>query len=111
MSTPFELQTGQSVGVTRHVLNQVMALQDGAAALFFCYLLARPEPLDFSQAEFTLGLDEKELKRVFCLLRDSGLLSPVPAPSVLPPADMPAEREPDVPEEAPAAAPAEPEPD
>ena len=57
-------------------------MQDGAAALLFCYLLAHPEPLDFGQAEFTLGADEKELKRAFCLLRDAGLLLPLPAPSI-----------------------------
>ncbi|GHV07794.1 hypothetical protein FACS1894217_09220 [Clostridia bacterium] len=96
MNIAFEIQTGQALGVTRHVLNQLVALQDGACALLFCYLLARPEPLDMGQAEFTLGMPEPEVKRAFLKLRDAGLVGAAhagstPAP---PPVHVALEEEP-----------------
>ncbi|GHU96553.1 hypothetical protein FACS1894208_11340 [Clostridia bacterium] len=90
MNIPFEIQNGQALGVTRHVLNQLLALQDGSVALLFCYLLAHPEPLDFEQAEFTLGLKERELKSAFLRMRDTGLVAPLPAPAEVAPPPAPA---------------------
>jgi len=75
MDMSFQLQTGQAVGVTCHALNQVLALQDGTAALLFCYLLANPQPLDAQQASLVLGVDGLEVTRAFMRLKEASLLS------------------------------------
>ncbi|MCL1819690.1 MAG: DnaD domain protein [Oscillospiraceae bacterium] len=103
MDTSFELQTGQAVGVTRHAINQMLALQDGAAALLYCYLLANPQPLDTNQAALILGMDGLEVTRAFTrlkeaalittvspLFKDSGRVTPAPPQPIAPPPEIPA---------------------
>ena len=81
MDIPFELETGQAVGVTRHELNRVLALQDGAAALLYCYLLATaPQPFDTQQAALVMGVNGQEAARAFALLKEKGLVSTITPP-------------------------------
>jgi DnaD/phage-associated family protein len=77
MDMSFQLQTGQAVGVTCHALNQLLSLQDGTAALLFCYLLANPQPLDAQQASLVLGVDGLEVTRAFMRLKEALLLSTI----------------------------------
>lgn len=73
----FQLQTGHAVGVTCHALNQLLALQDGTAALLFCYLLANPQPLDTQQAALVLGVDGLEVTHAFTRLKEASLISTI----------------------------------
>jgi DnaD/phage-associated family protein len=81
MDIPFELETGQAVGVTRHELNRILALQDGTAALLYCYLLSTaPQPFDIQQAALVMGVSGQEATRTFALLKEKGLISTVTPP-------------------------------
>lgn len=80
MGISFELETGQAAGVTRHALNQLLAMQDGTAALLFCYLLANPQPFDIQQAALVIGADGQEVARAFARLKERALLSTVASP-------------------------------
>ncbi len=71
---PFELQIGQAVGVTRQVLNQVLSLQDGNAALLFCYLLSIQEPYKEETAVSVLNVEPEVLRRALQRLQQAGIV-------------------------------------
>ena len=81
MGITFELETGQAVGITRHELNRLLALQDGTAALLYCYLLSTaPQQFDTQQAALVMGVDGQEVTRAFARLKEKGLVSTVAPP-------------------------------